>query len=904
MRLWPRYRILWLVVVLVLASCAPAANSGQHIPTAFPTFAPTPAVTPTATSTPLADAVHPVLAWLREGGIAGFCDAVTVYGDDQVEVSWCRGNQLRERKSLSVEQRAQLHAWVKTYAAYEYEHRDQAVADGMRVRLTFAGQGGEKVSDAERQAMLDWASALVSLPAAAMPPATEVPAQDTGTVVETQVRYVLALKDMTIYGGPGMTYEPIGPVFGGQIALVTGVSADESWWRVICPDDTVGDCWVSADPELTEPATPPGAWPVYMLASGVSVEYPTDWSPSPGGYDGTQESVWFVSREADVDSVGVEVYYRPVSERDIADPYTWQPNEGGYEVRWARPISSVGGLSGLEFVWGAYSKAEEQWDTSPSMMAVLYSPEHEIDIRLTASFDQPALDMLQAVGYTETVTARFGVLRRMAQSFRLHPATGWETYRDPEAGGLFELKHPPDWTVQGSAIECGIAYDLDSLKLLVFESCWDDRPRGKPLTFFDTLQRFRGAFGGATATSDRAVNGMQVSVLHYRSAADNGIIALDPGPGAVALWQVGEQGYALIDPGNQHQRDGAFDGVLGSFLLLPPMPRAEPRPLDGRAFEGGTAFDLPGVGATIVLPAGYGVVTNNEYNRRGSLVSFDFTPYGGEGPRFAEIQFFSEASIRTFSDRCAIGGGFCFEGDYPDLERYYAQKTALAQCADLAPYQKMQFGGRCYLVADHRCTGDACVLREYTTFLDETMVSVLIVMPDPSHVSASDRLFTSFGLSASRPAVGDAGSTGPSPGRFLQVNQAAQRMYVYENGIPVRELPVSTGRPTSVTLTRAWTGTVGRDLGSGGVDGGMYADFKWFLFQDMYGSVLIHSVPYTRQGDAKAYDQLDALGVRPASRGCVRISPEDAQWLRAWDPVGVPIEITPWPGRIEQVTGA
>jgi lipoprotein-anchoring transpeptidase ErfK/SrfK len=83
----------------------------------------------------------------------------------------------------------------------------------------------------------------------------------------------------------------------------------------------------------------------------------------------------------------------------------------------------------------------------------------------------------------------------------------------------------------------------------------------------------------------------------------------------------------------------------------------------------------------------------------------------------------------------------------------------------------------------------------------------------------------------------------------------------------------------------------------------MYADFKWFLFQDLYGSILIHSVPYTRQGEDKVYDQLDALGLRPASRGCVRISPEDAAWLKAWDPVGVPIEISAWPGRIEQVVG-
>lgn len=374
------------------------------------------------------------------------------------------------------------------------------------------------------------------------------------------------------------------------------------------------------------------------------------------------------------------------------------------------------------------------------------------------------------------------------------------------------------------------------------------------------------------------------------------------GPGAVAVWHVGEQGYALIDQGNQHQGDGVFEGVLGSFLLLPPMPRAAPRPLEGRAVEGGTAFDLPGVEATLVLPEGYGVFTNNEFNRRGSLVSFDLAAAHRTTPYLGEIQFFTERSLRNFQERCDAGGGeFCFEGDYPDLERYQAHKAAIAQCVAAAPYEAKRFDGLCYFVRNHRCTGDTCVLREYATFLDERMVSVIFVLQDAWLANASDQLFASFDLSVAQPRDNDAGLPEPSPDRSLLVDQAAQRMYVYESGVLVRELPVSTGRPTSVTLTRAWSGVVGENLGSGGVDGGMYADFKWFLFQDLYGSILIHSVPYTRQGDDKVYDQLDALGIRPASRGCVRISPDDAQWLKVWNPVGVPIEISAWPGPVEQV---
>jgi len=75
------------------------------------------------------------------------------------------------------------------------------------------------------------------------------------------VKYVQVspfLEALPIYSGPGGSYAQIGEIFGGMAATVTGVSADGQWWRVMCPDDTVGDCWISADPNMTEPTTPPG----------------------------------------------------------------------------------------------------------------------------------------------------------------------------------------------------------------------------------------------------------------------------------------------------------------------------------------------------------------------------------------------------------------------------------------------------------------------------------------------------------------------------------------------------------------------------------------------------------------------------------------------------------------------
>jgi uncharacterized protein YraI len=76
-------------------------------------------------------------------------------------------------------------------------------------------------------------------------------------VYPTDVSYVMAQRDVTMYSGPGTQHGAISSIASGQIAKVTGVSGDGSWWRVMCPDDTVGSCWVSANPSFTEPANAP-----------------------------------------------------------------------------------------------------------------------------------------------------------------------------------------------------------------------------------------------------------------------------------------------------------------------------------------------------------------------------------------------------------------------------------------------------------------------------------------------------------------------------------------------------------------------------------------------------------------------------------------------------------------------
>ncbi len=103
------------------------------------------------------------------------------------------------------------------------------------------------------------------------PPSTPTPV----AVFPTQVGYVQALKDLNIRSGPGTSYRVVGWVAAGQTARVTGVNGTSTWWRVLCPDGSTGDCWVTADAGLSQPATAPGAGPTAVPPTAVAV-LPTD----------------------------------------------------------------------------------------------------------------------------------------------------------------------------------------------------------------------------------------------------------------------------------------------------------------------------------------------------------------------------------------------------------------------------------------------------------------------------------------------------------------------------------------------------------------------------------------------------------------------------------------------------
>jgi hypothetical protein len=113
--------------------------------------------------------------------------------------------------------------------------------------------------------------------AAPAPTATEVPptattaptplpsptaAQPTPTTVgidlkPTNIQFIITLLEVEVLDAP-QSGAVVGKFPAGQKVEVSGyTSADGLWWRVVCPDGTAGNCFVTADPAFTSPAVAP-----------------------------------------------------------------------------------------------------------------------------------------------------------------------------------------------------------------------------------------------------------------------------------------------------------------------------------------------------------------------------------------------------------------------------------------------------------------------------------------------------------------------------------------------------------------------------------------------------------------------------------------------------------------------
>jgi hypothetical protein len=105
------------------------------------------------------------MVWKREGGIAGFCDILTVFLSGEVFASSCKtqdGSVMSTfSELLSAREQEQFHDWIAEFGEAKLDASDpKGVADRMVVTLDFYGTGDEPPSQEEQRAMFAFAQEL------------------------------------------------------------------------------------------------------------------------------------------------------------------------------------------------------------------------------------------------------------------------------------------------------------------------------------------------------------------------------------------------------------------------------------------------------------------------------------------------------------------------------------------------------------------------------------------------------------------------------------------------------------------------------------------------------------------------------------------------------------------------
>ena len=91
-----------------------------------------------------------------------------------------------------------------------------------------------------------------------VPTATQTAETSTVEVLPTDVQLITALVNVNIRSGPGLDYDVVSFLSAGQSRAVNGVSQDNGWWSISCPNSNSG-CWIVAQPDLTQPSAEPSS---------------------------------------------------------------------------------------------------------------------------------------------------------------------------------------------------------------------------------------------------------------------------------------------------------------------------------------------------------------------------------------------------------------------------------------------------------------------------------------------------------------------------------------------------------------------------------------------------------------------------------------------------------------------
>ena len=102
------------------------------------------------------------LTWSRTGGIAGFCNGLTVFLSGEIYGNQCKsqpnGMMSTFASLLSKEEREQFDMWVKEFGQVNLDASDpKGVSDAMEVKLEFYGNGKGSLTESDEQGLFNWA---------------------------------------------------------------------------------------------------------------------------------------------------------------------------------------------------------------------------------------------------------------------------------------------------------------------------------------------------------------------------------------------------------------------------------------------------------------------------------------------------------------------------------------------------------------------------------------------------------------------------------------------------------------------------------------------------------------------------------------------------------------------------
>jgi hypothetical protein len=104
------------------------------------------------------------LTWSRSGGIAGFCDSLTIFLSGEVQSTSCKSGDVVENRLtdiLSREEITTLNEWISKYGVVSIDASDpKGVADAMTVKLQLNGNGTQQMTAQAQKILLQFVQDL------------------------------------------------------------------------------------------------------------------------------------------------------------------------------------------------------------------------------------------------------------------------------------------------------------------------------------------------------------------------------------------------------------------------------------------------------------------------------------------------------------------------------------------------------------------------------------------------------------------------------------------------------------------------------------------------------------------------------------------------------------------------